>query len=59
MAFPTTQEPIQKRYAEYMDDRTYLNQVVRDGAEASDEVASATLQWAKDAMGFTSLKDFQ
>lgn len=34
-------------------------QVLRDGAEAADEVASETLGWAKEAMGIPSLKDFQ
>lgn len=34
-------------------------QVLRDGAEAADEVASETLGWAKEAMGISSLKDFQ
>lgn len=34
-------------------------QVLRDGAEAADEVASETLGWAKEAMGISTLKDFQ
>lgn len=37
----------------------YQQQVLRDGAEAADEVASETLGWAKEAMGIPSLKDFQ
>lgn len=32
-------------------------QVLRDGAEAANEVASETLGWAKEAMGIPSLKD--
>lgn len=39
--------------------RVLLCQVLRDGAEAADEVASETLGWAKEAMGLSSLKDFQ
>lgn len=33
--------------------------VLRDGAEAADEVASETLGWAKEAMGIPSLRDLQ
>eukprot|EP00611_Tribonema_gayanum_P008429 TRINITY_DN1796_c0_g1_i1.p1 TRINITY_DN1796_c0_g1~~TRINITY_DN1796_c0_g1_i1.p1 ORF type:complete len:143 (+),score=22.70 TRINITY_DN1796_c0_g1_i1:454-882(+) len=51
--------PIQLRYEEIMQDKAYLHQVLREGAEAADEVASQTLSWAKDAMGFCSLKDIQ
>ncbi|KAG5191650.1 tryptophanyl-tRNA synthetase [Tribonema minus] len=51
--------PIQLRYEEIMQDKAYLHQVLREGAEAADEVASQTLSWAKDAMGFCSLKDLQ
>jgi hypothetical protein len=47
------------RYQEIMKDRAYLNQVLRDGAYAADEVATQTLDWAKNAMGFCSLKDIQ
>lgn len=38
--------------------RTLRFQVLRDGAEAADEVASETLGWAKEAMGLAALKDF-
>lgn len=38
--------------------RTFRIQVLRDGAEAADEVASETLGWAKEAMGLSALKDF-
>lgn len=37
---------------------SYVFQVLRDGAEAADEVASETLGWAKEAMGLSALKDF-
>lgn len=49
--------PIQKRYAELMADQSYLKGVLNEGAEAADEVASQTLDWAKTAMGVTSRKD--
>ncbi|CAM9120246.1 unnamed protein product [Ectocarpus fasciculatus] len=51
--------PLQERYKDILEDRSYLNKVLRDGAEAADEVASETLGWAKEAMGISSLKDFQ
>eukprot|EP00904_Undaria_pinnatifida_P006632 jgi/Undpi1/3099/HiC_scaffold_15.g06473.m1 len=51
--------PFQARYKDILADRSYLNKVLRDGAEAADEVASETLGWARDAMGIASLKDFQ
>ena len=50
--------PIQTRYAEVMEDRTYLHATLREGAEQADEIASATLDAAKKAMGITSLRDF-
>eukprot|EP00752_Nemacystus_decipiens_P010013 g8927.t1 len=50
--------PLQARYKDILEDRSYLNKVLRDGAEAADEVASETLGWAKEAMGLSALKDF-
>ena len=35
------------RYAEVMEDRTYLHATLREGAEQADEIASATLDAAK------------
>lgn len=52
-------EPVQLRYAEVMEDRTFLHATLREGAAAADEVASVTLSAAKKAMGITSLSDFQ
>mgnify|MGYP002848520128 CR=1 FL=1 len=46
-------EPIQKRYGELVTETDYLQQVLREGSEAADEVASRTLMGAKRAMGFT------
>lgn len=48
-------EPIQKRYHELREDDEYLMQILREGAEAADEVASRTLHGAKVAMGFVTL----
>jgi len=49
--------PIQARYQELVDDKTYLHQVLREGAEGAEEVAAQTMQWTKNAMGFTSRAD--
>merc|ERR1712087_935758 len=46
-------EPIQKRYAEVRADEDYLRSVLREGAEAADEIAQRTLKSAKVAMGFS------
>ncbi|EED93772.1 predicted protein [Thalassiosira pseudonana CCMP1335] len=45
-------EPIQKRYAEVRADDEYLRRVLREGAEAAEEIAGRTLKQAKVAMGF-------
>jgi len=50
-------EPLQKRYYEIVEDKAYLASVLREGAEAADEVASRTLADTKRAMGFTLLGD--
>lgn len=49
--------PIQEKYHKLMEDQTYLKKVLREGAEAADEVAEQTLSWTKNAMGFTNKKD--
>lgn len=46
-------EPIQKRYAEIRANETYLSSILKDGADAANEVASRTLYASKVAMGFT------
>ena len=46
-------DPIQKRYYEIVTETEYLTDVLREGQEAADEVASKTLANAKRAMGFT------
>ena len=48
-------EPIQKRYAEVRKDDEYLNNVLRDGADAANAIASQTLHATRVAMGFTPL----
>ena len=44
--------PIQTKYNEYMADEAYLDSVLLDGRRGAEEVADATLLWAKQAMGF-------
>lgn len=44
--------PIQQRYQEYRHDRSYLNDVMRRGAEAAQAHAQLTLQRVYDAIGF-------
>lgn len=48
-------EPIQKRYYEVRQDDAYLEQVLRDGAEAANAIASRTLHSTRIAMGFATL----
>jgi tryptophanyl-tRNA synthetase len=45
-------EPIQTRYNKIREDDDYLWQVLQEGADAADAVASRTLNQAKVAMGF-------
>lgn len=46
-------EPIQKKYASVREDESYLLGVLKDGADAADQIASQTLHTSKVAMGFT------
>lgn len=46
-------EPIQKRYAEVRADEEYLRSVLKEGADAADEIAQRTLTATKVAMGFS------
>jgi tryptophanyl-tRNA synthetase len=45
-------EPIQNKYHEIREDETYLDDVLRDGADAANAVASKSLDAARIAMGF-------
>ena len=45
-------EPIQTKYAEVMDDPAYLDQVLAEGREKANAVASQTLAKVKTSMGF-------
>ena len=45
-------KPIQQRYAELMNDRGELQRLLRKGADKAKVVASATLDRAKNAIGF-------
>lgn len=45
-------EPIQRRYAELVSDRTELGRLLRIGSDRARTVAAATLRRAYDAIGF-------
>lgn len=45
-------EPIQKRYYEVREDADMLNEILKEGADAANEVAQRTLHATKVAMGF-------
>ncbi len=47
-------EPIQRRYAELMDDRTYLRGVLRDSAARVAPIAESTVRRAKERAGLYS-----
>mmetsp|Transcript_10030 Transcript_10030/g.28942 ORF Transcript_10030/g.28942 Transcript_10030/m.28942 type:complete len:601 (-) Transcript_10030:420-2222(-) len=49
--------PIQQRYRNLVSDPSYLQSILRQGAEKANAVASQTLSEAKDAMGYLSLDD--
>ena len=44
-------EPIQKRYAEIMDEPGYLAGVLREGAERVSPIAQSTVKLVKERMG--------
>ena len=46
-------EPIQTKYAAVRADETYLRNVLKEGADAAEEIAQRTLKAAKIAMGFS------
>lgn len=48
-----TLEPIQQKYREILDDPGYLDTVLKDGQTKANEVAQATLNRVKTAMGFS------
>lgn len=48
-------EPVQRRYNEVVGEEGYLDRVLREGAEAANEVASETLRNYKQATGFMPL----
>jgi len=47
-------EPIQTRYKEIREDETYLKEVLKEGSDSANEIASKTLNSAKVAMGFVA-----
>ncbi|MGC9527671.1 MAG: tryptophan--tRNA ligase [Limnospira sp.] len=46
-------KPIQERYKAVMDDRGYLESVLRSGREKAEAVANQTLSRVKDALGYS------
>lgn len=51
-AVVATLKPIQDRYQEIMDDKNYLDSVLREGATKAREVANRTLVRVKNALGY-------
>ena len=47
-------EPIQEKYQAIMDDRPYLESVLKEGRQKAEEIAQATLTRVKTAMGFST-----
>ena len=46
-------QPIQEKYLAVMDDKAYLEQVLRDGREKAEAIANETLKQVKSALGFS------
>ncbi|MBF2014504.1 MAG: tryptophan--tRNA ligase [Rivularia sp. T60_A2020_040] len=46
-------QPIQEKYQAVMDDKAYLEQVLRDGREKAGAIANQTLKQVKSALGFS------
>ena len=53
-AIVDTLAPVQRRYAELMADRTYLDEVRRRGAERARDRAQQTVQRSKHAIGLAA-----
>lgn len=49
----TALKPIQDKYQAVMDDKGYLESVLRDGREKAEAIANATLAKVKDALGYS------
>lgn len=47
-------KPIQDKYKEVMDDKGYLESVLKDGREKAEAIANQTLADVKSALGFTA-----
>ncbi|MEO1187320.1 MAG: tryptophan--tRNA ligase, partial [Cyanobacteria bacterium J06636_27] len=46
-------QPIQEKYQAVMDDKAYLEKVLRDGKEKAEALANETLTKVKSALGFS------
>ena len=48
-------QPIQLKYQEIMQDKSYLDSVLRDGREKAENIANQTLSRVKNALGYLPL----
>jgi tryptophanyl-tRNA synthetase len=46
-------KPIQEKYQAVMDDKGYLESVLRDGRQKAEAIASVTLAQVKAALGYS------
>jgi tryptophanyl-tRNA synthetase len=49
----TALQPIQEKYKAVMDDRSYLESVLREGREKAEAIANDTLSKVKTALGYS------
>jgi tryptophanyl-tRNA synthetase len=47
----TSLQPLQQRYAEITADRSYLDNILREGAERVIPIANSTVELVKSRMG--------
>jgi tryptophanyl-tRNA synthetase len=48
-------QPIQLKYQEIMEDKSYLDSLLKDGREKAEKIANKTLSRVKDALGYLPL----
>jgi tryptophanyl-tRNA synthetase len=46
-------KPIQEKYKQIVDDKAYLESVLRDGRQKAEAVATTTLDRVKQALGYS------
>jgi tryptophanyl-tRNA synthetase len=49
-------KPIQDKYQEIMDNKDYLDGVLKDGKEKAQTVANNTLKRVRNALGYLDMK---